>query len=1056
MEDSLPLSPPGFVGRERELAVVQGRLEAACRGQGGVVLVAGEPGIGKTRLLTELAERARRQGWRVLCGRAYELEGSPPYLPIAEALREYLRACPPEQFAAQLGEGAADVATVLPELPRRLAQRRSGPPAGLEAAAAQDRYRIFEAVCDFLVAIAGGGRQPNPPAPFPADPSSPALLPRGEKGVDRLLSPLEGERPEARGDTPTPLLLILDDLHWADTPSLLLLQHLGRRLAGLPLLVAGAYRSGEVDRAHPLTNLLAALRREGMLELLSLMALSAEECSALIATASGQAPAPAVAEALYRATEGSPLFLGEMVRHLQAEGRDLSDPAAAVDDWRVPHALRALIGARLGRLSESAVRLLQAAAVLGDGVRFDVLSDASGIEPQVLLDALDEVLTAGLLREEGDRYGFSHALIRQALHDELSLPRRQRLHRLAAQAIETLYAADLTPHLGALALHYRLAGPGSTAPALAYARRAGEAALAVYAWEEAARHWRAALDLLDPAEARERFELLLELGSAQVQAGQQEALNQTVEAAVGLARQRGDARWLARAVLSYPTTDSGIGSFSADPVRLQLLEEAAAALGGDEPTLRARVLARLPTALRWSGDLARGEAASAEALALARRTGDTTGLIEALLARHHTIAGPEHVAERRALSAEFMRLAEAAGRPDLLSIGRCRYVRDVAESSDIAALDAQLALLARQAADLRLPALLWRSGLCSAARALLAGSFTDAQCLIQQAFSVGSRYPTWGADGYYLCQVMALRAECGGLEQTLPAMQELAERYPAVLSARCGVALALAACGRLPEVRQAWEQLAAGDFADLRRDPLNFPYDLCSLVELCALLGDQDRAQVLYAQLLPHAGLTICIGGLVAIRGSAARYLGILATVLRRWDAAERHFEEALAANERLGAWPALAHTQHELAAMLLTRGWPGDAARAQALLATALEAARRMGMTPLVDQIERRAGGRTAARPTGAAAVGRPAAPAAPDASVPAPLPDRLTPREAEVLRLLAGGLTSKQIAAELVVAVHTVHRHIANLYGKIGARGRADATAYALRQGLIPKGST
>jgi predicted ATPase len=657
-----------FIGREPELETLVAHLATAGHGEGSVVLVAGEPGIGKTRLLAALAARASHAGWRVLTGNAYEPEAMAPYLPFAEALRGYLRAGSPEVLAAQLGAGTVDVAAVLPELPRYLGEHWATTvpdPVGGDAGIAADRYRVFEAVCDFLAAIAGGAAQdPRPPA---------------DEGVSGGRAPVQG-RPTA--PDPAPLLLILDDLQWADTSSLLLLQHLGRRLAGAtagPLLVVGAYRSVEVGRGHRLTTTLAALRREGVLDLLPLTALSAVECTALIAAASGQAPAPAVADALYRATAGSPLFLGELVRHPQSEGRDLADPDAALLDWRLPEGLRALIDARVGRLSEQAHRLLMAAAVLGDGVHFDVLAHVCGGEPLPLLDALDETLAAGLLRPDdgGEAYSVSHALIRQALAEELSLPRRHLLHRLAVEALEALYAAEPTPHLAALARHTRLAGPSLAGRALEYARRAGEAALAVYAWEEAAQHWQAAL-ALGPLEAEQRFALLLQVGYAQGQAGQQAALQETVAAAAGLARKRGDARWLAQAAIASFTPYTFV--VDIDPTRVQLLEEAAAALADEEPALRARVLAGLTSARYWSGEPARLDRLSAEALAQARRSGEATALAHALIARHYARGGPEHVRERRALSAELIRVA--AGRPELQCIGRYQQMRDAIEVAD--------------------------------------------------------------------------------------------------------------------------------------------------------------------------------------------------------------------------------------------------------------------------------------------------------------------------------------------------------------------------------------
>jgi predicted ATPase len=436
-----------FVGRGRELDDLLNRLMAAAGGDGGLVLVAGEPGIGKTRLLAELAHAASSRGWAVLNGRAYETEGMPPYLPFVEALRGYLRASPPEALRGQLGQGAAEVALLVPELRDHLPDLPDEPSLSPE----MERYRLFEGVTDVLCAIA---------------------------------------RSQESG-----LVLVLDDLHWADKPALLLLQHLIHRLAGVPLLVAGAYRTVDLDRTHPLAAMLAELRRENRYERLLLPALTAEDTATLIAEITDVTPAPAVVDAVQRETEGNPFFVSEVVRHLHAEGRDLAGPDSVPSRWDIPEGVRQVIGSRLSRLSPDTNRLLHAASVLRDGACFDVLATVSDIAPESLLDALDEALGAGMLREIDGGYHFTHALIRQTLTAELNLPRRQRLHLRAAEGIERVHARNLDGHIVVLAAHYRLAGVlAEPERALACTRRAAEAATAVYAWEEAVAHYQAALN----------------------------------------------------------------------------------------------------------------------------------------------------------------------------------------------------------------------------------------------------------------------------------------------------------------------------------------------------------------------------------------------------------------------------------------------------------------------------------------------------------------------------------------------------------------------------------
>jgi predicted ATPase len=290
---------PPLIGRETELTFLREQLARASQGEGSVALVAGEPGIGKTRLLAELAERARSDGWTVLSGAAYDTAGMPPYLPFIEALRSHLRTTPPDRLHAQLGSSAATLVLLLPELDGRLPNLPAVPPVSPE----QERYRLFEGVCDAIEGIARAGE--------------------------------------------TGLLLLLDDLHWADAPSLQLLQHLSRRLAGVPLLVVAAYRSVGAAPSPTFVATLAALARTAPATPLVPAPLGPDDTSELVEHVAGQAVAVPVAITIHQTTEGNPFFIGELVRHLQADGRDLSDAGIAGDAWTVPELIRQVIAARL-------------------------------------------------------------------------------------------------------------------------------------------------------------------------------------------------------------------------------------------------------------------------------------------------------------------------------------------------------------------------------------------------------------------------------------------------------------------------------------------------------------------------------------------------------------------------------------------------------------------------------------------------------------------------------------------------------------------------------------
>ena len=390
-----PRQPP-LVGRQAELEALLLRLADAGRGAGGLALVAGEPGIGKTRLLTEFAARARRDGWSVLAGQAYDTAGMPTYLPFREALWSHLRNTPPDARTVQLGEDAAELARLLPELRAHLPHLAVPPPA----TPAEARYRLFEAVSDVLLRIA---RAP------------------GRAG----------------------LLLCLDDLHWADGVTLLLLEHLGRRLAGAPLLVAVAYRDTEVAANPPLVHTLTQLLRlpDVAVQRLELTRLPAAAVAELLRGLSGREPPAALVDLLVAETEGNPFFVGEVYRYLAEAGR-LADAAGAwptdfpVADVDVPPTVRLVVEQRLSQLSPACRRVLAWAAVIGRDFTFSLLEAVSEGDA---LDAIEEAQRAGLVLDgpggREARYRFAHELIRQTLLAGLARPRRQRLHRRVAQAL---------------------------------------------------------------------------------------------------------------------------------------------------------------------------------------------------------------------------------------------------------------------------------------------------------------------------------------------------------------------------------------------------------------------------------------------------------------------------------------------------------------------------------------------------------------------------------------------------------------------------------------------
>ncbi len=1012
-----------FVGRERELELLRTLMAEAADGRGGLALLVGEPGIGKTRTARELAEEAARDGALVLWGRCFEGEWPRPYGPWAEALGGYAHAVGPERLRAELGPVAEIVAELVPALRAAPPERTGETSAGPDSAHAP--FRLYEAVA-------------------------------------ALLSAAASERP---------VLVVLDDLHWADRDSLRLLRYVARSVGEACLLIVGAYREDELEAGHPLPEALADLGREADCERIVLGGLTEAEVACCLARGAGWEVPAALVRLIHAQTEGNPFYVRELFRHVLEEGKLSSwaadsAPDAADEELGVPPGVRHVVARRVARLSPEARELLQTAAAFPRGFELRVLRALAEGPAEELLDRLDEALRAGLICAVGrgpGRYRFSHAIVRQALYDELGAGRRVRLHRRIGEALERLYGADLEPHLADLAHHFGRALPsGDAARALDYARRAAERASRLLAYGEAADQYERALELLElsptasersaEGDEEQRAALLLELGDARWKAGHvaeaREAFLRAAEVARRLVapgdadrrarhaageRARHAAALLARAALGC----RGVVAIGpVDPAQVGLLEEALAALDEGDSPVRVRLLARLAQALYFSQDRERLEELSRQAVEMAQRVGDKAALAHALVANHLSLRGPEDVEERLASAAEIARLAEEVGDHELAGVGHSWRFTSLLELGDLPAADAAIAMLARLAEELAQPFFRWRATLMRTMRALMEGRFVDAEQLAQQMLTVGRQIQDPTADTFYALHLFVLRRDQGlltELHSIEATARGLVERSPTLPILRCWLALLEIELGREEAARRELDVLAVAEFADLSRDVTWLPL-VSWLAELCTRLGDARRAGTLYRLLEPYAGRIAVLRNALAFLGSTSHPLGLLAALLGRHADAARHFEDALAMHARLGARPLLAHTRHEYAALLLAGGGPEEQAHALELLDLAFAEAAGLGMALLAER----------------AATLREGTRRLPGASEAMPRPDGLSPREVDVLRLIALGRTTREIADDLVVAVPTVERHITNLYGKIGARGRAEATAYALHHGL------
>ncbi len=911
---ALGASTSAFVGREHELAELLRGLKEAETGNGRLFLISGEPGIGKSRLADELGAAARHRGGRVLWGRCWEGAGAPPYWPWVQVFRSYLRAATPALVRDDVGPGASEIAQMLPEIHELFPGL--GPPRSTDPDAA--RFALFESAAAFL----------------------------------------------SRASRRAVLVMIVEDLQSADTPSLLFLRFLAAQLNDSRILVLATYRDEEALPDSPLASALADLIRAPGTRMVPLSGLSDVMVGRFIGSAAGVEPQPSLVTALRQETNGNPLFLGETVRLLAAEGRlgEVADPASL--RIAVPAHVRDVIVRRVRHLTEPCARVLSISTVLGPEFGLEVLRRLDDHDAEVLLDRLGEAVRAGLLAPVPGtigRYRFTHDLVRQSLYEELSPVQRLRLHRRAGETLENLFADAADAPLEQLAYHFHeasAAGEALTAHKAAdYARRAGDQAALALAYEEAVRLYRMALEAVDlhsHADKGARGELLLAMGDGQARAGDLDGARVTLLEAATDARRTGSARQLAEAALRYG------GRFiwaraGADPNTVSMLQDALMLLGGDDERLRVRLLGRLACALRNSTDRELNDALSQQAIDAARRLGDPATLAYALEARCAAIWWPENAEERLVLARELVDLARRTQDAERAVAGHMMTLFALTELCRMAEARGELLALTPHVESLRQPAQRWLIVALGAMGALMEGSFEVAERLIPEGQALTRATATGDEVSGARFQFFLLRREQGRLPEIDDAVRDAMGRFPWYPFHRMAYVLLLQELARPQEARRLFDELAREDFSALHRDNY-WRLGLALASEACAGLGDNVAGEILYRELLPFAGQH-AIGHPEGSVGAVDRYLGLLAALLGRFEDADTHFGDAIRINDEMDAWPWAAHARHDYARMLSARGAPGDADTARELAAQAMRTAQRLGMPALEHSLQRSQG---------------------------------------------------------------------------------------------------
>ena len=704
-----------------------------------------------------------------------------------------------------------------------------------------------------------------------------------------------------RARTDGPVVLILDDVHWADRPSVRLLAFIASQLRILPLVLVVAYRESEAMPGTPLGDVLATLLRTG--RHLALRGLAPAEIEELIEELTG-APVPGEAVvALHRHTGGNPLFATEVVRLVISDAARTPGDLARLNALPVPATVRDIVSAAVARLDSHARHLLELAATAGDEFGVDVVATAAALPAVEVVEALDAALVARLVQEgPSGRYRFAHPLVRAALYESLPASRRLQFHAGVGEALEHLAAQGAPPDVAALAYHFGRAAPGGTAArGVAYARTAAEEAMSRLAYEEAARLLELALSVLSLApQAADRIELLLALGDAQLAGGDLTAARETHLEAAAAARAAGRVEDLARAALGV----GGGGGFEIalfDDEQVRLLEAALSELPSQPSALRARVAARLSVTLSYRGADERRRALSEESLAAARSARDASALIEALAAHCDAIAGPEGCEQRGEEAGEIVELAVALGDRRAELLGRRLRLVALLEMGDVAGVDEERAAYETTAAVIRQPLYGWYGPLWRAMRALMAGRLDDQARALAEARVVGEMAHSHNADLLAGAQELTRRVDAGEHEG-LVAWFDGATRDQPVAALFVGVARAavLACEGRMEESRALLDRYAS-EIQAWAPDSEWLPA-MAQVAETVGRLGDHPLAGWASTALVPFADRWVVEGIAAACRGPVHRFLAALAAAEGDRRRAAAHFDRARDATYAAGA----------------------------------------------------------------------------------------------------------------------------------------------------------
>lgn len=901
-------APATLAGRDEELERLEECWKDVEGGTGRIAVVAGEPGIGKTALVAEMGARVHGRGAIVLYGRCDE-EFGVPYEPFVEALGSLIAQVPEPLLGAHFEEYGSHLAHLIPSLRRHL----RGGQAPTATDSDDQRFQLFASIAALLAMVGKAA----------------------------------------------PVMIVLDDLHWADKPTVSLLRHLVGRAEPMRLLVGATYRDNEVSVGHPLHDLLVSPLSPPA-ERIVLLGLGDEALVTMLEQTAGHtmdATGVGLADALRRETGGNPFFVAEVLRHLSETDVLYRDDAGrwqlrgTIANLGLPDSAREVIGHRTANLGVETQEVLSAAAVIGQEFELPLLARVVERDDEQVLEHLERSERAALVRNlAGDEFHFRHALVQHSLYEQLGSARRSRLHLRVAESLEALGLAEQRPE--AAAHHLAASGrPEARVRAIEYSRRAGDAAIAAFAPDQGVRHYREALRLIDQTHGPDetRCGVLVGLGTALRQAGDGSHREVLLEAA-GLAQRLGDRDRLVQAALANSRGWASQSGYT-DEERIAVLEAALDAVGPADSAARARLLAVLVSELTYSVDLERRRELSDEAVAIARRLDDLPALTSVLSSRFDSVRAPHLLSERLAGAAENLEVARRLDDPMALWLATTGQTQMAVETGDIDALDESLEAEVQLAEDLRQPYPRWLTLVHQTVRALLAGRIDDADQLGTEAFQLGQEIAQPDAFAIYAANVFSVWVAQGRADELVPIVEEASAANPGIPGLRAVLASALCQADRLAEAQAILTSVREAGFGTIHLDGV-WSSAVFILAAVTADVGDADAARELFDLLEPFGSQFASDGA--HVQGTIAQVLGRLAGVLGRDEAADHWFGVAEALEGQARAVLFQAQTRSYWAEVLARRASESDQARARHLAEQAHRVGRELGSPPVVARAAR------------------------------------------------------------------------------------------------------